>query len=97
MSPMLAIGLPGGTEMVIIGILALLIFGRRLPDVARSMGKSIVEFKKGLRDVKDQIDGSTNSNNKMLPRNDSARNDPADPQTSEPGQQASNTSQNAPE
>ncbi len=49
-------GLPGGTEWIIIGVVALLIFGRRLPDVARSVGKSIVEFKRGLRDVKDEID-----------------------------------------
>ena len=49
-------GLPGGTEWLVIGVVALLIFGRRLPDVARSVGKSIVEFTKGLRDVKDDID-----------------------------------------
>lgn len=49
-------GLPGGVEWVVIGVVALLVFGRRLPDVARSVGKSIVEFKKGLRDVKDDID-----------------------------------------
>ena len=52
----LAFGMPGGIELIIVGVLALLIFGRRLPDVARSVGKSIVEFKKGIRDVKDDID-----------------------------------------
>ena len=46
----------GTTELVIIAVIALLIFGRRLPDVARSVGKSIVEFKKGIRDVKGDID-----------------------------------------
>lgn len=49
-------GLPGGGEWIIIGLVALLLFGRRLPDVARSMGRSITEFKKGLRDVKDDVD-----------------------------------------
>lgn len=49
-------GFPAGSEWILIGGFALLIFGRRLPDVARSIGKSIVEFKKGLRDVKDDID-----------------------------------------
>ncbi len=49
-------GLPGGVEWVVILLAALLLFGRRLPDVARSVGKSIVEFKRGLRDVKDDID-----------------------------------------
>ena len=48
--------MPGGTEWLLIGVVALILFGRRLPDVARSMGRSIVEFKKGLKDVKDEID-----------------------------------------
>lgn len=48
--------MPGTMEWVVIGIVALLLFGRRLPDVARSMGKSIVEFKRGIRDMQDDID-----------------------------------------
>lgn len=63
---------PGGLEVLIIAGVALLIFGRRLPDVARSMGKSIVEFKKGLKDVKDDIDTASTSDDdrKALPAND---------------------------
>jgi len=52
-------GMPGGYEWIVILIVALLIFGGRLPDVARSLGKSIVEFKKGIRDVKDDLDDTT--------------------------------------
>ncbi len=52
----LAMWMPGGLEWVVIGVIALVVFGRRLPDVARSVGKSIVEFKRGLRDVKEDID-----------------------------------------
>jgi sec-independent protein translocase protein TatA len=49
-------GMPGGIEWIIILIVALLIFGKRLPSTMRSIGKGIVEFKKGLKDVKDEVD-----------------------------------------
>ena len=48
-------GLPGGVEWIVIGAFGLLLFGRRLPDIARSMGKSIVEFKKGIKDVEEEV------------------------------------------
>ncbi len=53
------LGLPGGSEIIIIGIIALLLFGSRLPKVARSMGKSIVEFKKGIKNVQEDIDDAS--------------------------------------
>jgi sec-independent protein translocase protein TatA len=49
-------GLPGGWEWLIILFVALMIFGKRLPEVGKSMGKTIVEFKKGLRGVQDEVD-----------------------------------------
>lgn len=48
-------GLPGGGEWFVILFVALLVFGRRLPEVARAMGKSVNEFKHGLNEVKDSI------------------------------------------
>ena len=54
--PLGIFGLPGGPEWIVILLIALLIFGRRLPDIARSVGKSIVSFKKGIRDVEDDAD-----------------------------------------
>lgn len=44
-------GLPGHLEMIIILVILLLLFGRRLPEVARSLGDGIREFKKGVQDV----------------------------------------------
>ena len=45
----------GWQELLVIGVIAVLIFGRRLPDVGRSLGQGLVEFKKGLRGVKDDV------------------------------------------
>ena len=85
-------GLPGGSEWILIGLVALLIFGRRLPDVARSIGKSIVEFKKGLRDVKDDIDDRArieSSNNRQL---GSSASPGSTPQSAPPQESVSNGS-----
>jgi sec-independent protein translocase protein TatA len=46
----------GGGELLIVGFIALLIFGNRLPSVMRSLGKSVTEFKKGVSGVEEEID-----------------------------------------
>lgn len=51
----LAFWMPGPWELAIIAIIALILFGRRLPEVGKSLGKGIVEFKKGLREVQDEV------------------------------------------
>ena len=48
-------GLPGGSEWILIALVALLIFGRRLPEIARNVGKSLNEFKKGVKESQDEI------------------------------------------
>ncbi len=54
--------MPGGWEWFIILIVALLIFGKRLPDVMKSVGRGIVEFKKGVKGVEDEVDSATSKN-----------------------------------
>jgi len=51
---------PGPLEIVLIAMAALLLFGKRLPDLARSLGKGVTEFKKGLSGVEDEIKESAN-------------------------------------
>jgi len=53
---MLAFFSPGPMELAVIGGIALLLFGNKLPKVARSIGSSIVEFKKGIKGVTDEVD-----------------------------------------
>ncbi len=48
-------GIPGGWEWIIVLVIALLVFGKRLPGTMRSIGKGVVEFKKGLKGVKDDV------------------------------------------
>jgi sec-independent protein translocase protein TatA len=47
--------LPGPTEWIIIGLLGLLFFGKKLPEVGKAVGQSIVEFKKGLKGAEEEI------------------------------------------
>jgi len=59
LTPTLAVfGLPTGAEWFIILAIGLLLFGRRLPEVGRSLGQGIVEFKKGLKGVQDEVENA---------------------------------------
>lgn len=54
-------GLPGHFELLIFLVIVLLLFGNRLPSVMRSMGRGIVEFKKGVQGIEEDIDGAVNA------------------------------------
>jgi sec-independent protein translocase protein TatA len=49
----------GGQEILLLVVLGVLLFGRKLPEVGRSLGKTMVEFKKGMRGVEDEISESS--------------------------------------
>src|SRR5687768_1337348 len=62
-------GLPMGGEWIILLILGLLIFGRRLPEVGRSLGRGIVEFKKGIRGIEEEVEDETSRPTKRISEN----------------------------
>jgi sec-independent protein translocase protein TatA len=43
-------------ELMVLGVVAVILFGKRLPDVAKSLGTSYREFRKGLTELQSQID-----------------------------------------
>lgn len=46
----------GPWELIVILTIALLLFGKRLPEVGRALGRGIVEFRRGLRGIEDEIE-----------------------------------------
>ncbi len=58
----------GVMEMMVVMGVAVLLFGKRLPEVGRSLGKGIIEFKKGLRGFEDGFDFGSDSTPTTAPR-----------------------------
>lgn len=58
----------GAPEIIVLVILGVLLFGRKLPDVGRYLGKSIVEFKKGVKGLEDDLDTGTGAANPVAPQ-----------------------------
>jgi sec-independent protein translocase protein TatA len=45
----------GGQEILLLLVLGILLFGRKLPEIGRSLGKTMVEFKKGMKGIEDEV------------------------------------------
>jgi sec-independent protein translocase protein TatA len=51
-------------HLLVIALVIFLLFGNRLPSVMRSLGQSIVEFKKGMAEIKDESTKNPSENSK---------------------------------
>ena len=57
MNNLLFIGNIGGTEIIIIAIIILLLFGgKKIPEIMQGLGKGVKSFKKGMKDIEDDIE-----------------------------------------
>lgn len=57
METILAVGMPGGPEILVILFIVLLLFGaKKIPDLARGFGKGIREFKDATKEIKKEVD-----------------------------------------
>ncbi|MDO4574829.1 MAG: twin-arginine translocase TatA/TatE family subunit [Planctomycetia bacterium] len=72
MYPTLAFMGIGVQELLIIGVIAVLLFGTRLPSIARSFGQSVVEFKKGMREIEEDVTSEPKDTNDKTDKSDKA-------------------------
>ncbi|NQZ76624.1 MAG: twin-arginine translocase TatA/TatE family subunit [Ekhidna sp.] len=61
----LLFAMPGWTEMLIIALFIIIFFGaKKIPEIARGMGKGIREFKDASKEIKNEINEAANEDNK---------------------------------
>jgi sec-independent protein translocase protein TatA len=49
------LGLPAPTQLIVLLVLAVLLFGQNLPQVARTWGQKLAEFRRGMKHIEDEI------------------------------------------
>jgi sec-independent protein translocase protein TatA len=65
MDTVLAFGMPGGWEWIVIGLFLVVFFGaKKIPEIARGLGKGIREFKDATKDIKQEIEHGAQSDEK---------------------------------
>ena len=67
------LNMPGGWEWIVILVIALLLFGNRLPSVMRSLGRGLSEFKKGMREDVDEATKSPDSSSEESGKGESKK------------------------
>lgn len=63
----------GPMEIIVLVVLGILLFGKKLPQMGHYLGKSIVEFKKGVKGLEDDIDTGTGAAPRQEPVADAIR------------------------
>lgn len=56
----------GAPELLIFAFVMVLLFGHRLPSVMRSLGRGVVEFKKGVKGIEDELEDNGDSSTKRV-------------------------------
>lgn len=65
MNTILLLGMPGGWELAVIILVVILLFGaKKIPDLARGLGKGIREFKDATKEIKDEIEKDPSTDKK---------------------------------
>ncbi|MBR5626389.1 MAG: twin-arginine translocase TatA/TatE family subunit [Thermoguttaceae bacterium] len=62
---------PGPVQLLILAAIMLLLFGNRLPSVMRSLGRSVVEFKKGVNGIENEVNSAMKEADKKAKTDDS--------------------------
>src|SRR5947209_1424645 len=73
--------------VAILALIGVILFGKRLPEVGRSLGKTITEFKKGMKGLEDEIDVMGNHSSPVA----QAQHNPAPPEAIRPPQRVAAT------
>ena len=56
MNTVFLFGMPGGMEWIVIGLIVILLFGaKKIPDLARGLGRGIREFKDASKEITDEV------------------------------------------
>ena len=79
----------GVTEMILLAVVAVMLFGGRLPEVAKQLGESYVQFRRGLDDIKSSINTDLDIKSQVVKNlpdysSDSSRDDDANEDYEEP-------------
>lgn len=69
---MFGFGSPSGSEFLVLMLIALLLFGKKLPEVARSLGKGLKEFQSGVRGLQDEVHKTTHEARSYTPADSSS-------------------------